>query len=147
MKVLLLLPAFIYISIAFTNIDLLSKTETINIYWLYDLNIPILLFSVIFFILYVVVIWVFLNFSDLFSVYKKNKSDKEILELKSKLQDWQSELIDSINNNFKQILEETKKENEVLLLKHKKENEKILSNLEYDIESIKEKIDKVNVKI
>jgi hypothetical protein len=87
MKVLLLLPAFIYISIAFTNIDLLSKTETINIYWLYDLNIPILLFSVIFFILYVVVIWVFLNFSDLFSDYKKNKSDKEILELKSKLQD------------------------------------------------------------
>lgn len=147
MKVLLLLPAFIYISIAFTNIDLLSKTETINIYWLYDLNIPILLFSVIFFILYVVVIWVFLNFSDLFSDYKKNKSDKEILELKSKLQDWQSELIDSINNNFKQILEETKKENEVLLLKHKKENEKILSNLEYDIKSIKEKIDKVNVKI
>lgn len=140
MRLLLLIPAFLYISIALTNIDLLSKTETINIYWLYDLELPILLFSVIFFIIYIIIIWLFISFSDLFWDYKKSKLNWEIIDLKSQLQDWQSKLIDSINNNFKEVLDEFRTTNDTMILKYKKENEKVLSNLEYEIKSIKDKI-------
>lgn len=96
-------------------------------------------FCYIFYYLYhynLVIYKLFWSFWD----YKKSKLNWEIIDLKSQLQDWQSKLIDSINNNFKEVLDEFRTTNDTMILKYKKENEKVLSNLEYEIKSIKDKI-------
>ncbi len=107
----------------------------INAYIIWDISI--------FFVLYLLIIWLWLKFSDIFNNFKDKKHEKIINKLKAELQDKEPELISNMENKFINIIEDFKEENSKNIKILKKENDKILSNLEYDIGIIKEKIDKL----
>jgi len=77
MKVLLLIPDLLYMMVALINMDLLKKLESVN-FLILDKNIPVLAYSTVFFILYVLIVWFALISANVFVVYKKKKQEKEI---------------------------------------------------------------------
>lgn len=143
MKILLLLPAFIYVIIIFMNTGLLSIKHNLNIFWIYEIELPLIAFITIFFVLYILFIWLVLKFTNLFSSIKNKKLEKEIWDLKSKLLDWQENLLEWINKNFEAILKKSLDENDKRLNLYKKENDKVVWNLEYKMDSIWTNISKL----
>ena len=142
-NILFLLPILLYVVLIIINKDILSIKETINFFWITDFNAYLIWDISIFFVLYLLIIWLWLKFSDILSNFKNKKYEKIIDKLKSELQDKEPELINNIEEKFEKIIEDFKEENRKDIKILKKENEKILSNLEYDIKTIKEKIDKL----
>jgi len=91
----------------------------------------------------VLITWFLIKFSSFFTGLKTKKDETEIKSLKAKLQDWQWELVQKIEENFYNILEEYKKINTENIKVLKKENEKIISNLEFEIKNIKDSLKKI----
>jgi len=142
-NILFLLPILLYVVLVIINKDVLSLKETINFFWIADVNAYLIWDISIFFVLYLLIIWLWLKFSDILGSFKNKKYEKIINKLKSQLQDKEPELINNLEERFDKVIEEFKEENRKDIKILKKENEKILSNLEYEIKIIKEKIDKI----
>jgi len=85
MKILILIPAIVYLALLIINLDIFSATTQINFFWLTRFEIPVVIFISLFFILYIVLIWVIFNFWGAFSNLRNKKLEKEVYELKSKL--------------------------------------------------------------
>lgn len=143
MKVLLLFPALLYLALILLNLQIFKESTQINFFWLYDFQVPVVIFISIFFILYILLIWAGFNLSSFFSGYKSKKLEKEVFDLKSKLLSKQWDLIKNIESHFETILTKFKTEADKKLELYKKENEKIVSNMKYDFDAIKTKIDKI----
>jgi len=143
MKALLLIPALAYLALIVLNLDIFKASTEINFFWLYSFEIPVVIFISIFFILYIILIWFGFNISNYFTGYKNKKLEKEVIDLKGKLLSKQWELISNIESHFEKILEKFKTEADKKLEQYKKENEKIVSNMQYDFDAIKGKIDKI----
>ncbi len=143
MKIVLLLPAILYMIIILSNINLLSLKENINLLWVYNFDVYIIGFVTLFFVTYILFIWIILKFTNIFSNYKNKKLEKEIWELKSKLLDWQDILINNIKKEFSTILKKFVEDNSKKINAYKNENSKIITNLEYKIDSFTKKIDKL----
>jgi len=142
-NILFLLPILLYVVLVIINKDILSIRESINFFWITDINAYLIWDISIFFVLYLLIVWLWLKFSDILGDFKNKKYEKIINKLKAELQDKEPEVISNIENKFDKIVEEFKEENSKNIKVLKKENEKILSNLEYDIKTIKDKIDKI----
>ena len=106
-------------------------------------NIPVVIFVSIFFILYILLLWVGFNFSNLFTNIKTKKLEKEVFDLKSKLLNKQGDLIKNIEEKFNIKLWEFKKEADKKLELTKKETEKVVSNMSYDFKDIQDKLGKL----
>lgn len=106
-------------------------------------NIPVVIFVSIFFILYILLLWVGFNFSNLFTNIKTKKLEKEVFDLKSKLLNKQGDLIKNIEEKFDIKLWEFKKEADKKLELTKKETEKVVSNMSYDFKDIQDKLGKL----
>lgn len=106
-------------------------------------NIPVVIFVSIFFILYILLLWVGFNFSNLFTNIKTKKLEKEVFDLKSKLLNKQGDLIKNIEEKFDIKLWEFKKEADKKLELTKKETEKVVSNMSYDFKDIQDKLKKL----
>jgi len=143
MKVILLLPALLYLALILLNLQIFKEMTQINFFWIYTFDVPLVIFISIFFILYILLIWFGFSISGFFSGYKTNKLEKEVFGLKSKLLNKQWDLIKNIEKHFEKTLESFKTEADKKLELYKKENEKIVSNMKYDFEAIKTKIDKI----
>jgi hypothetical protein len=78
MKILLLTPALLYMIIVFMNTSLLFLKQEVNILWIYKAEIPVIAYITIFFILYIILIWIVLTSTNIFSSYKNKKLEKEI---------------------------------------------------------------------
>lgn len=143
MKILLLIPALIYVIIILLNTNLLLLKENINVFWVYNFDVYIIWFITVFFVLYILLIWSILKFTNVFSNYKNRKLENEISELKSKLLDWQDILIKDIKKDFNLLLENFISENNKKVEVYKKENEKIVSNFNYKIDAFDKKFDKL----
>jgi len=65
------------------------------------------------------------------------------MDLKSKLLNKQWDLIADIEKHFEDILWKFKTEADKKIEQYKKENEKVVSNMQYDFDAIKDKIDKI----
>jgi hypothetical protein len=100
MRLLLFIPALIYLALLVINLDIFKTTTEINFFWLTAFNIPVVIFVSIFFILYILLLWVGFNFSNLFTNMKTKKLEKEVFDLKSKLLNKQGELIKNIEDKF-----------------------------------------------
>ncbi len=144
LNILILIPLLIYILLLLINKDLLLTTQEVNIFWLYKANIQFVLYISIFFILYLLLLWWLFKFSNLFADYKNKKLNDEILKLKSQLTDQTPELIEWIQKILDEKLEEFKNNANKQLELTKKENQKVLWNLEYEIKTLKEKIEKLS---
>ena len=144
MKILILIPAIVYLALLIINLDIFSATTQINFFWLTRFEIPVVIFISLFFILYIVLIWVIFNFWGAFSNLRNKKLEKEVYELKSKLLSGQWELIEKIEQKFENILESHKEESDKKLELYKKENDKIVSNMNYNIKNLEEKIVKLS---
>lgn len=146
MRILLFFPAFLYLVLLVINLDIFKASTEINFFWITRFHIPVVIFISLFFILYIILIWVGFNFSNIFSGIKTHKLEKEVFDLKSKLLDKQGTLLESIEKHFDGILVKQKEESDKKLELYKKENEKIVSNIEYEMKNMKEKIEKIAVK-
>ncbi len=142
MKVLLLLPALLYMIVALINIDLLKKWDTVN-FLVVDKDIPVIAYTTVFFILYVLITWFILISANIFVDYKRKKQDKEIWKLKSKLLDGQEALLTKIDEHFEKILNSAIEEGNKKIEAYKKENEKVISNFEYKLDGFDKKLEKL----
>ena len=146
MKLLLLLPALVYLAFLALNLQIFQTSTEINFFWIARFTIPVVIFVSIFFILYIVLIWFGFNFSNVFSNMRTKKMEKEIFELKNKLLTGQGALITEIETRFQKILEAYKADSDKKLELYKKETEKIVTNMHYDMGVLKEKTDKIGKK-
>ena len=143
MKLLLLLPALVYLGFLALNLQIFQVSSPINFFWLASFNIPVVIFVSIFFILYIVLIWFGFSFSNVFTNMKTKKMEKEIFDLKNKLLSGQGALISEIEARFTKILEAYKADSDKKLELYKKETEKIVTNMHYDMGVLKEKTEKI----
>jgi hypothetical protein len=144
MRLLLFIPAIIYLVLLIINLDIFKTTTEINFFWLTSFNIPVVIFVSIFFILYILLLWVGFNFSNIFTNIKTKKLEKEVFDLKSKLLNKQGDLIKNIEDKFEKKLCEFKDEADKKLELTKKETEKVVSNMSYDFKDIQDKLGKIS---
>ena len=85
MKALLLLPALAYLVLIIINLQIFKESTQINFFWLYSFDVPVVIFVSIFFILYIILIWIGFNFSNVFTNMKTRRLEKEVFDLKTKL--------------------------------------------------------------
>lgn len=143
---LILLPVLLFLIIIILNRDLLYINETISIFGITESTVPVIAFSSIFFAWYIIAIYLFFKFSNIFTSYKNKKLESEINKLKSKLYEERPKLVDDLKSEFSENLENYKLQQEKEVKIYKKENEKVVSSLEYEIKALKEKLDKINQK-
>lgn len=143
MKLLLLLPALLYLGLLILNLGIFSATHEINFFWIVRFDIPVILFSTIFFILYIIVLWLWFQFLGIFKDAEVKKIQEENYKLKEQLLWHQWELITEIESRFTEALETLHTEAEKKLELYKKENEKLVTNMNYDIKVLGEKIEKL----
>ncbi len=143
MRLLLFLPALAYLGLLVLNLDIFKANTEINFFWLASFNIPVVIFISIFFILYILLLWIGFNFSNVFTNMKTKKLEKEVFDLKSKLLNKQGELLKNIENHFDDVLAKHKTESDKKLELYKKENDKIVSNMNHDMQALGDKITKL----
>jgi len=144
LNVSILIPLLIYILLLLINKDILSLNTEINFFWIYKAEIQIILYITLFFVAYLIILWSLFKFSNFFADHKTKKQNEQINELKAKLADQTPELINWIQNILDSKLEEFKQEANKKIELAKKETEKVLGNLEYEIKTLKDKIDKLS---
>lgn len=144
MRLLLFVPALIYLALLVLNLDIFKTVSEINFFWITSFNVPVVIFISIFFILYILLLWLGFNFSNVFTNMKTKKLEKEVFDLKSKLLNKQWDLIKNIEDKFSQTLWEFKKEADKKLDLYKKENEKLVSNVQYDFKDLQDKLTKIS---
>lgn len=169
MKLLLLLPILLYLVVILWNIWLLNEIKDVNILWLQTYSVPVFLFSSIFIVLYAILVFFVYDWLNSFLHYKIDNLDKQIVELKSKLYDWQEKLLSKItketenyvlklkesdekklfdfNAKNEKLLEELRKENKEQFLSYKKETDKILEKVSFIDPSMWDKIKNLKDKI
>lgn len=141
-SLLFFIPLCIYLFVALINPTILFQTSDINILWFFQIKqAPIFAYTIVFFAGYIIIIWLLLKFSDIFSNMQKSKLVNEVNRLKANLQDGQGSILSEIKAEFGQILEKAQTEQKQAIETLKKENEKITSQLVYEIKWLKEKID------
>ena len=143
-NIILLFPILLYVLLILINKELLDIKENVSVFWIWEIELPIISVITVFFVLYIIIIWLLLNFGEVFVSIKKKRLEREIKDLKVKLQDWQEELLWNIKKDFIEVLEQFKEENKKSTEILKKENEKVVTNLSYEIKNLKQKIEEKN---
>jgi len=144
LNVLILIPLLIYIVLLLINKDILWLNTEVNFFWVYKTEIQVVLYLTLFFVSYIIILWSLFKFSSFFADHKTKKQNDQINELKAKLADQTPELINGIQKILDEKLAEFREEANKKLELTKKETEKVLWNLEYEIKTLKDKIDKLS---
>ena len=110
MIILLLLPVVLYIALGVFNLDLLSESQTINIFNFMDIPAPTLLYSSIFFVAYLVLIFLIFDLKWVFQNKKIDNLEAEVFGLKSKLYDEREDILKEFINDYKSKLDNFTKE-------------------------------------
>ncbi len=143
MRFLLFMPALVYLALLLFNISIFKVNSTVSFFWMFSFELPVVISVSIFFTLYILLLWIGFNFSNIFTNMKTKKLEKEIFNLKSKLLNKQGELIKNIEEKFDKKLWEFKSEADKKLELTKKETEKVVSNVQYDFKDIQDKLTKI----
>jgi cytochrome c-type biogenesis protein CcmH/NrfF len=139
----LFLPLLAYLAVFATNRPLWTLTGNVNLFWIYSIeNIPIVLLISIFFALYIILVWLLLQFSNIFAYFKTKKLEGQVDKLKAELHDGQESLVNQIAKSMAEIMWDFRKETNDMITKLKSENEKYMTQTGYDIRSIKDKMEK-----
>ena len=143
LNLVLLSPILIYVILLLINSDLLSEKQTINLFWLAEVSLPLITLISLFFVVYIMVIYSLFKFSNFFVASKNKNLTGEVNALKAEMQDRQPKLLEAIEAKFWEILEKSNTEHKKTIDILKKENEKVVTNLTYDLKMIKEKVEKI----
>ncbi|MCH8518989.1 hypothetical protein LAT59_04480 [Candidatus Gracilibacteria bacterium] len=143
MKLLLLLPALLYLGLLILNLGIFSASHEINFFWIARFEISVILFSTIFFILYIILLWVGFQFLGIFKDAQARKLQDENYKLKEELLSKQGELVGEIESRFTETLTKLQDSADKKLELYKKENEKVVTNMNYDIKNLGEKIERL----
>lgn len=138
-NIILLSPVLIYVILLLINSQLLAKKEIVNIFWIWDLEIPIIAIISVFFVVYIFLMYFSGKFSSFFISSKNKGLEEEKMKLKAKLSDQIPEIEKKMDEKFSKILEEFKEIWNKNLELHKKETSKVLWNLEFEIKELKKK--------
>lgn len=151
MKIILLLPIVAYVALVVFNMDILSHSEPINFFTIWQIEAPVLLYVNAFFILYIVFLFIVFDIKWAFLNRKIDKLENEIFSLKSQLYDEREDILktfiaeyktkmDNFTKEQESLFEKFKSENEMDLLKQKSETDRILEKLNLLDKSIFDKI-------
>lgn len=143
MRILLLIPAILFFLLLLINLSIFSASSEINFFWLAHFNMPVALFVSLFFILYIFLVWLGFNVQGSFANRKVKKVENENFDLKNKLLNKQGDLISSIETKFSETFEKYQIQQDKKLELYKKENEKMLSNMNFEMEKLGNKIEKL----
>ena len=89
-SILFFLPLCIFLGILAINPTTLFLKGSISLPFIFELtDIPVIAWGTVFFSLYIIMIWILLKFSNLFSNIKKQKLETEINRLKANIHDGQ----------------------------------------------------------
>lgn len=144
MNIIFLSPLLVYVLLLLINSNLLTKTETVNLFWLGSIDMPLIALISVFFILYIFVIYFSWKFSSFFTNSKIKWLENEKLLLKEKIADQIPEIENKIDDKYSNILDEFMNTSNKNLELHKNQTKQVLENLEFEIKGLKEKIDKIN---
>ncbi len=143
MNIILLSPVLIYVILLLINNDLLSKREEISLFWIWDFNAPVIALISVFFVVYIFLMYFSWKFSTFFSTHRNKVLEEENIKLKAKLSDQIPEIEKRVNEQFSKLLTEFKDISNKNLELHKKETSKVLWNLEFEINELKDNINKI----
>ena len=143
LNIILLSPVLVYVVLLLINSELLSEKTTVNLFWLAEVELPLITLISVFFVGYIMILYSLFKFSNFFVAHKNKNLNNEVNELKAEMQDREPKLLEAIEKKFWEILEKSKAENKQNIDILKKENEKVVTNLTYDLKMIKEKIEKI----
>lgn len=139
----ILLPIFIFVTLVFVNPHLLSIHEMINIYWLFEVQLPLILSISVFFVAYIMLIWVSLKVEGYIIHRKEVKLETEVRDLKANLQDGQAGMVERLTGEFKGVVENHEKQTAASIQKLEKEHAKNLADLEKEVTAIKKQVSKI----
>ena len=142
LNVILLSPVLTYVVLLLINSELLVKKETVNVFWILELELPVIALISVFFVVYIFLMYFSWKFSTFFTNNKNKNLEEEKIELKAKLSEQIPEIEKRMNEKFSKVLEDFKEVGNKSLELHKKETSKILWNLEFEIKNLKENINK-----
>lgn len=139
LNLILLLPLLVYALLLLINLDVMSQSITLNMFWLFDFQASVIVMISFFFIGYLALLWWIFKFSHFF-IWKQNKKlQSEVSQLKSDIADNQEQII-------AKVVERLKAENDLKLELYKKEVTKITGNMELQFDAIKNKLEKQSQK-
>jgi uncharacterized integral membrane protein len=125
-NIILLSPVLIYVVLLLINSELLTKKELVNIFWIWNIEIPLIALISVFFVAYIFLMYFSGKFSSFF-ISSKNKSlEEEKIQLKAKLSEQIPEIEKRMNEKFSKVLEDFKEVGNKNLELHKKETSKTL---------------------
>ncbi|USN58350.1 MAG: hypothetical protein H6767_08890 [Candidatus Peribacteria bacterium] len=139
----ILLPIFIFVTLVFINPDILGIYAVINIYWLTEVRIPLILSISVFFVAYIMLIWVSLKVEGYIIHRKEVKLETEVRDLKANLQDGQAGMIERLTGEFKDVVENHEKQTAASIQKLEKEHAKNLADLEKEVTALKKQVSKI----
>lgn len=143
LNIVLLSPVLIYVVLLLINSELLSEKDTVNLFWITELELPLITLISLFFVSYIIIMYSLFKFSNFFVAHKNKNLNNEVNELKAQMLDREPKLLEAIEKKFWEILEKAQADNKQNIDILKKENEKVVTNLTYDLKMIKEKIEKI----
>lgn len=141
-NILLLSPVLIYMVLLLINTNLLVKKENISIFWIWDLEIPLISIISLFFIVYIFLMYFSWKFSTFFSNHRNKILEEENLKLKAQLSDLIPDINKNLDEKIKTLVDNFKDLTDKSLELHKKETIKVLWNFELEIKNLKENINK-----
>jgi hypothetical protein len=113
MKLILLLPIVAYLCLMLVNLELLRDFQVLNIFGAQSIEMPLILFSSIFIVVYAVVVYVTYSWINSWQAHKIKKYENKIDELKALLYDNQGRLLESLEKNYTSQFTAFKKDNDI----------------------------------
>ena len=143
-NIIFLFPILIYVVLLLINSTLLLEKDIVNLFWITEVEIPLITLITLFFIIYIFIIYFSWKFSLFFTNSKIKALENDKLELKSRLFDQIPDLERTIDEKYSTILDDFKEVSNKNLELHKNQTKQVLENLEFEIKNIKDKLDKIN---
>ncbi len=122
LNIILLSPVLVYVVLLLINSELLSEKTTVNLFWLAEVELPLITLISVFFVGYIMILYSLFKFSNFFVAHKNKNLTWEVNALKAEMQDKEPKLLEAIEKKFWEILEKSNAENKQNIDILKKEN-------------------------
>lgn len=129
MKLILLLPILLYAALMFVNLNLLNNFQVVNLFWAQSLELPVLMFSSYFVVLYAIVVYFAYSWVNSLQTRKIKKLKTKITELKSELYNNQKDILRTMSEDIRTQISEFKTDND-------KKLETLIRFNEYTLEKV-----------
>jgi len=100
LNIVLLSPVLIYVVLLLINSELLSEKDTVNLFWITELELPLITLISLFFVSYIIIMYSLFKFSNFFVAHKNKNLNNEVNELKAQMLDREPKLLEAIEKKF-----------------------------------------------